>query len=307
MIRRLFEREVDYLWSRLERAARGREVLAPLWSRDGDPRVTRLVQSAAYAFARVKEKLEDDVPEISHALVASALPEVLRPVPSATIVQFRDAHRTRRGVVETGVRAIESRSVDDVPCVFRTAWSIHTAPLTLEHGAVQTREAGVQLATLRIASYPDQPVATAVPNVLRVFVQTLDPYQALDLVHAVCATRSPVMLRALAADGREVTRSEAQGVTVQWTALAAGIPQLGPSDRFNSGTALRTFFAFPEAFGFFDIVGLREATTGLDRSARTLEISIRLNAELGEECFAAAFHLDCAPALNVFEARSAPL
>ena len=72
MIRRSYEREVDYLWSRLGRAARGREALVSLWSRDGDPRVSRLVQSAAYAFARVKEKLEDDVPEISHALVARA-------------------------------------------------------------------------------------------------------------------------------------------------------------------------------------------------------------------------------------------
>jgi type VI secretion system protein ImpG len=307
MIRRLFEREVDYLWSRLERAARGREALAPLWSRDGDARVTRLVQSAAYAFARVKEKLEDDVPEISHALLASALPEVIRPFPSATVVQLRDDLKTRRTVTEGGVRSIASRAIDGAPCVFRTAWPHLAAPLTLERAAVQGREAGVQFVTLRIASYPGQPISAAIPNALRVFVQTADPYRALDIVQAACATPAPVLIRALAADGGELGRREARGASVQWSALAAGVPHFGPADRFRSGTALRTFFAFPEAFGFFDVCGLREAASGVAEAATSLEILIPLHGEIEEECFAAEFHLDCAPALNVFDAETAPL
>ncbi len=309
MIRGLFEREVDYLWSRLARAARGRDdQIASLWSRDGDARVTRVVQAAAYAFARVKEKLEDDVPEISHALVASALPEVLRSTPSATIVQVQDARRARKSVVTFDTQTLESRPVEDVPCLFGTCWPVVAAPVHVVRSEIRAREAGVQVLTLRLEPYAEQPIATALPNDLRLFVQTADPIHALDVVHAVCTTRTPLRIRAFDARGHELAMREVPGAAAKWTALEGTFGLLpGPSDRFASGTALRAFFAFPELFGFFDLTGLRAAVAGLPATTRTLELSVRLGVTIAETAMDAGFHLGCTPAVNVFEARTVPL
>ena len=309
MIRNLFEREVDYLWSRLSRASRGRdEQLASLWSRDGDPRVTRLVQAAAYAFARVKEKLEDDVPEISHALVASALPEVLRPTPSATIVQVRDAHRAWKSVKTFEPQTIQSRPIDDVPCLFRTCWPVVAAPLHLARAEIRARESGVQVLRLRLEPYAAQPLGAALPNDLRLFVETADPIHALDVVRAVCASRAPLRVRALDGRGHELSARDVSNVTAKWTALEGNISLLpGPSDRFPSGTALRAFFAFPEVFAFLDLNGLRTAASGLPAGTRALELSVRLEGTVPESAMDAAFHLACTPAVNVFETRAVPL
>jgi type VI secretion system protein ImpG len=307
VIVRLFEREVDYLWSRLGLAARDRESLAPLWSRDGDPRVVRLVESAAYVFARVKEKLEDDVPEIAHALVAGALPEVLRPTPSATVVCFEDAQKARRNVVEHGPQRIDSRAIEGASCTFVTSWPVLTAPIVLESGSLRLREAGVQVLGLRFSGYPGVPPARVFPVPLRIFVLTPDPLHALDVVRALRGSPRAVHVRALDANGRELAARDLEGAKIRWTALDEPLRLTpGPLDRFAAGTALRALSWFPEAFAFFDITGLEELRA-FDERVRSFELAIRLERPVGAAAAAAEFRLGCAPAVNVYEGRAAPL
>ena len=304
----IYSSQLDALWSRLSAAAEDRPAVQSLWARDSDPRVTRLVQAAAYLFARARGKLEDDVPEASQALVASSLPEVLRPFPSATVVAFRDERRVRRMPSEIPAASkVESRPIGGVPCTFRTSWSASLAPLTLS-GLVHTREAGVTLATLTLTAYPKVPLALAVPNALRIFVRTAEPAAALDVVRGVCEAREPVSLRVLDAGGRELATRELPQAP-RWTALGpdAHIVHGAPHDRFASGTLMRAFFGFPELFAFFELSGLCNALTGLDERARSVEISLRLAGTVQAGAYDAEFHADCAPAANVFEARSVPL
>jgi type VI secretion system protein ImpG len=307
MLERLVAREIDYLWSRLARATRKLEALAPLWSRGSDPRVVRVVESAAYAFARVKEKLEDDIPEISHALVASALPEVLRPMPSATIVQLADPTQARRSVTEHGRLQVESRPIGDTPCVFETCWPVVAAPVAIERTVLRTPEPGLQTLTLRVGTYGDASISKGLPDPLRVFVQTKDPFHALDVVHALRTSRAPVHVRALSGRGELLALLELPASSIRWSAVDGPLRLFpGPADRFASGTALRAFYAFPEVFAFFDIQGLGAAVASAGLRAHAIEVTIRLGEMVSEtapvECL-----LDCTPAVNVFDAVAIPL
>ncbi len=53
-----------------------------------DPHVSRLIESFAYLTARIQHKLDDDIPELSDAMLSVLFPHYLNPIPSMSIVQF---------------------------------------------------------------------------------------------------------------------------------------------------------------------------------------------------------------------------
>jgi type VI secretion system protein ImpG len=305
MIRSLVDRELDYLWSRLAWAARGRgEQIGALWSRDGDPRVSRLVQSAAYAFARVKEKLEDELPEISHPLVAAALPEVLRPTPSATVVQVQDARRARKVPTMFEPQLLESRRIDGAPCLFGTCWPVLASPLDL-HSEIRTDGAGDMTLRLRLARYSHPSLRSSLPSVLRVFIKS-EGGRSLDVVRAVAHTKKPVQIRMLDGGGHSIAEREAPSLAPLPTALGPVTFLPGARDRFPSSSALRAFFAFPELFAFFDL-DLEALRNVIPENAAALELGVQLDGRLDDAAASATCHLNCAPAVNVFETRTVPV
>ena len=304
MLQRLVAREIDYLWSRLARASRHLENLAPMWSRGGDPRVVRLVESAAYVCARIREKVEDDVPEVAHPIVASALPGVLRPVPSTTIVHVADAPARRRDVATRDTIRLASRPIDERPCVFQTAWPIRLAPVTLDRAALRMPEPGVQRLTLRLSVHGGAAFAHAFPEALRVFVDDPNVFRALDLVHALCTARDGIEVRVFGARSAPLGVLTVPPTTIRWTALHRPFRLFpGRDDRFASGAALRAFHATPEVFAFFDVVGLHQTVGRAFPSAESVELTVALGSlvESGDvRCV-----LDCAPATNVFATDAA--
>src|SRR2546430_4249034 len=56
-----------------------------------DPHVSRLLEGVAFLNARIRQKLDDDFPELTDAILGQLYPHYLAPVPSMTIVQFRAA------------------------------------------------------------------------------------------------------------------------------------------------------------------------------------------------------------------------
>src|SRR5687768_15509910 len=53
-----------------------------------DPHVERLIQSFAYSAARVRQKLDDEFPELSGSLLETLYPHCLAPLPSLSVVHF---------------------------------------------------------------------------------------------------------------------------------------------------------------------------------------------------------------------------
>lgn len=57
-------------------------------SRNTDPDVERLLEGFAFLTGRLREKVEDEFPELTHSIINMLWPNYLRPVPSLAIVQF---------------------------------------------------------------------------------------------------------------------------------------------------------------------------------------------------------------------------
>ena len=60
-----------------------------------DPHTERLIEAFSLIAARIHHRLDADFPEITQSLLNLVYPHYLRPIPSASIVQFRAAEAAR--------------------------------------------------------------------------------------------------------------------------------------------------------------------------------------------------------------------
>src|SRR5687767_13774037 len=98
MFSRYYQSELTYLreMGRAFGEANPR-VAGLLADRGGDPDVERLLEGFAFLTARVRERMDDAVPEIIAGLSELLLPHYLRTVPACSIVEFSPPLRALRG------------------------------------------------------------------------------------------------------------------------------------------------------------------------------------------------------------------
>jgi type VI protein secretion system component VasA len=299
VFREQFEREVDYLWQRLRRLSERYPRLEALYARNADSRVTRLVQSAAFAFASVHARLGEDGQALARPLVAAALPECLRPRPASTILQLTQSTGSAGALFSARVGAVE------LP--FEVMWPVHAASIDLSKVWIERVHAGLQVLRITLTGRSDLVLGTLIPDVLRVFVKLERPALALDLIHALRRARSRIRARGYDAKGKLVIETKLPLETLRWPRVDSDEGPLvsAPLDRFRSSTLLRDLYAFPESFCFFDLKlgSLRQAALA------RLELSFPLGGivegvnKLGSENLL----LSCGPATNQYRAAMAPL
>ena len=104
-----------------------------------DPHVERIVQSVAFVAAGLRQKLEDDYPELTGALLETLYPNYLAPVPAMTMVAFRPApgldsvQEAPRGTVLT------AGPVSGEPIRFSTTQAVALAPIALTEARLMNR------------------------------------------------------------------------------------------------------------------------------------------------------------------------
>lgn len=84
-----FRDELDYLRQLGRDAAIERPHLAAFLSEQGsDPDVERLLEGFAFLTGNLREKIDDQFPELTHGLLNMLWPNYLRPIPSMTIIEY---------------------------------------------------------------------------------------------------------------------------------------------------------------------------------------------------------------------------
>src|SRR5215475_923337 len=113
-----------------EFAAENPKVAHMLETADADPDVERILQGVAFLTGRLRQKVDDEIPELFQSLMSLLWPHYLRPVPSTTIVQFLPMLEQLTGVAEIKRDTeLASNPVDGTSCRFRTCYSVDLAPI----------------------------------------------------------------------------------------------------------------------------------------------------------------------------------
>jgi type VI secretion system protein ImpG len=278
-----------------------------------DPHVERLIEACAFLAARVHQRLDDDFPELTDALLGILYPHYLAPVPSMTIVQFEPDPEQ---VPESGLpierhTLLYSRKVDEVACRFRTAYPVRLWPLAV--AAVDTPVPG----RAETALFRDAKAAIRVrlrleagPSLGAFRIESLRFHLDGDpgLVHVLyeALLRRPLGVIVRWDDGEPV-RLPAESIAQVGFARDEGL-LVYPRSAALGYRLLHEYFAFPEKFHFVDVIGLDCLRAAGE--ARSFELLLLLPEPvegLDGKLRPDNLKLGCTPAVNLFHQDTSPI
>lgn len=274
-----------------------------LVERGGDPDVERLLEGFAFLTARIRERIDDAVPEVVHGLVDLLLPHYLRVLPSCSVVEFSPHARLLRGRSRIPVGAeIGSKPVDGTTCVFRTTRAVDLLPLTL------------------VDTVLDQ--STQLAPVLRVQFQVAEQGRSEIFqedgfslfIHGEPAVSSTLLVWLMRHCKAVLVRGAAGSEPVRLPPTCLRAVGFQPDDQLLPWPArapegfrlLQEYFTLPQKFLFIEVRGLQAAAS---ITGQRLELSFEFERPppLPGRVPKDIFKLHCAPAVNLFTTSSDPI
>jgi type VI secretion system protein ImpG len=278
-----------------------------------DPSVERLLQGVAFLTGRIRRRLDDELPELSHGLMQLLWPHYLRPIPALVIQQFTaPPNETRALTIARGsqVRSRPVRAAEDaplVPCVFQTLYDVSLPPLRVVEVRVDSRGRDDTL-RLKLQLNGGQPLSAleqAPLSTLRFHLSgegRLPAELLYFLLHRRPHGSAPVA-RAAGPEGAVISLPPVRAVGFDpEDALLPGW------DRSLEGyRLLQEYYALPEKFLFVDVAGLERLHTLGEADAFWLEFPFEGHLPRDIPLRPEHFRLGCTPAVNLFPRPATPL
>ncbi|MBV7586169.1 type VI secretion system baseplate subunit TssF [Pseudomonas sp. PDM33] len=270
-----------------------------------DPYVERLFEGFAFLMGRLREKLDDDLPELTEGLVSLLWPHYLRTIPSLSVVELTPDHlqMKRDEPIEAGFEVL-SRPIGPqrTRCRYTTTETVKLHPLALE--------------SLRVASEPDGRSVLR----LRFTCGTLADWKQIDL------SNLPLYLNADA----PLASALHLALTLQTRSLYLRLP--GEADRrplqgyfspkgfaaqdrlwpkadsaFSGYQLLLEYFTFREKFMFVSLHGLEQMP--VKEGMPWFELDVVLDGQWPHEFLLSAEHvrLHAVPVINLFPLEADPM
>jgi type VI secretion system protein ImpG len=296
MLKRLYQEELALLKELGDEFAAAHPALAPMLAGPGgDPAVERFLEGTAFSAALLRQRLDDDFPEIVHRVSEELQPWSLRSIPSTSIVAFT----VEPGIVQTQyVRAgteLASVSVEGTKCRFRTCYDVEVHPLSLLDASFAQIPGQSPCIKLQM-ELAGTTVSEWQPQMVRFFLGN-DYTEACDLYLLLMRYVKRVVIRPLEAGAVCTLPSECLkpvGFSVGETLLP------GDSRQYLAHLGLQEWFFFPNKHLFVDL-------TSLDRwKNRGAGSRFEINFELTSFPFAMppirkeSFILSATPVINLF-------
>lgn len=292
--------------------ARRNPALAPFLDTPGrDPDVERIMEGFAFLTGRLRQKLQDELPEITHSLFNLLWPNYLRSIPAASIIRYNPGENVTGAVTVPRGTMVESVEVNGLRCQFRTVYETEILPLHLADHRIMEKDGQVVLA-LRFASL-GPPLENIPMHKLRFFISGES---------AIAHTIYFYMVSKLREVGI-VLRDEQQGEhPVAWLGPESvrGVGFLEeegmypyPANTFPGYRILQEYFCFPEKFLFVEVSGLEQGLCAEAfqkvQGAREFELHFVLSdlPDNYESFRTDNWHLFCTPVVNLFPMDASPL
>ncbi|MFN0062480.1 MAG: type VI secretion system baseplate subunit TssF [Myxococcaceae bacterium] len=275
-----------------------------LAERGGDPDVERLLEGFAFLSARIRERIEDAVPEVVHGLADILLPLSLRPIPACTIAELTPHLRALRSPIPVPAGTeFCATPVDGTSCRFRSSTPIELLPLSLT--GVQAEVGQGTATSLRLSFQTTEQGRAAITQAsgIRLFL------------HGELSTTTQLFLGftqhlrevSLQIPGDSVPERHLPKESLVPVGLEKDAPLFPvPADALSSHLRLLEYFVFPQRFLFFE---LRNLFKTVPLSTDRFEVVFRFEGAppLPGRLPADALRLHCVPIVNLFPATADPL
>jgi len=284
------------------------EIARYLGDRGSDPDVERLLEGVAFLCGRIRQRLDDDLPEVTATMMSLLWPHYLRPIPSMSILELTPQLDAMQAplTVEPGA-GFASIEVDGTRCQYRSTWPVKIRPWSITDVKLET-----------IAASPVR---------LRIFLRTsgkvtlsdmeLDTVQ-FHLAGDPAASFALYLLLSAHVDHVTISDGSSRHDRAEYELDASHVRAAGldraegvlpyPARSFVGYRLLQEYFAFKERFLFVNVSGLDRATEALGLE-ETVEVAFTFDRLLERYPMVSGdnVRLHCVPIINLFEHPADPI
>lgn len=284
-----------------------------------DPYVERLLEGFAFLTARIQLKLDAEFPRFTQRLVEILYPQFLAPMPSMLIAKLNS--EPGNIALASGVKVgrgskLKSQAGRSGPteCQFRSAhdvtlWPIeiasaeyfsHASNLPLNGKADWKKFGGGVRMTFRVESGGD--FSAIGLDDLRLHISASDE-TAYRLYELICGnTLGVVLMSGKGSSSKHVLIDAGAIEPVGFDEDHALLPTTLRG--FEGYRLMQEYFAFPQRFLFFDVLGFGDALRQLGgQEVEIVFLFAKGDSSLLQTVDASSFSLNCVPAVNLFEHR----
>ncbi|RMQ43304.1 Type VI secretion protein, family [Pseudomonas cichorii] len=310
-----YQSELTALRQLGSRFAERNPALAPFLGQAGrDPDVERLLEGFAFLTGRLRQKLDDELPELTHSLMQLLWPNYMRPFPAVSMLQFDPLEHSGCAVVVARGTPVESIPVEGSVCRFRTCYQTEVLPLRLSALSYSANGNGVLLG-LRLEMNGDGAIDCLQLKRLRLHLAG-EPHVSQMLYLGLMRDLEKVSLTPLDAEGNPLADVMPFNISldnIQAVGFAedeALIPY--PLNTFRGYRYLQEYFVFKEKYLFVDVLGLDVLNT-LAREVMARVRGVELSFAIARDDIQRLrptlqnIRLYCTPIVNLFEQDAQPV
>ena len=270
-----------------------------------DPFVERLFEGFAFLMGRLREKLDDDLPELTEGLVSLLWPHYLRTIPSLAIVELSPGltGKAPGKIVAKGLEVLSQPiGPQQTRCSYTTTRDLVLAPLTVSSVRLARQADGRTLLRLRFDCTAALQSAKDDLGSLSLYLNgepamTSALHQALTLNAAALYLRLP--------GGGERRRFDGHFAPGGFTAQDCLWPK-GDS-AFSGYQLLLEYFTFREKFMFVDLHGLEHLAINAGTTWFEVEVVLHEPWAHSVEPEAENIRVNAVPVINLFALEADPL
>lgn len=306
---RYYEAEMRYLTQAAEDFAQAHPEsaghLRMSQSLERDPMVERLFEGFAFLNARLYQKIDDDMPELTEQVLGLLWPHYLHPMASMSIVKFNvnAAVNTHHQRIEAGqILQTAPDPQSGIQCEFRTTTPVDVYPVVLSGARLTHDKLGQSIIQLQLdlcQGMIGKNIVLPEQFDLKVYL-TGETETKLSLYHYLIN-----QLDYITTD--EHLRQRAEHIHLARSHFTVDEVCRQYRDSATERDLFMEYFLFREKFLFFEIKGLSQ--TDFDNPDYRLLINCHLKRDFPLQLTFNQdyFQLFCAPVVNVFELEAEPV
>lgn len=278
---------------------------------DRDPYIERLLEGTAYLTGQVRAYIDHQSSDLAEGLLSHYCPQMLRPFPATTIVQF---HSNKGQMQKTHVlpkgTALTSNPVGDqnkqTVCRVRTTSTVKVNPLHITQCLHEKPQAGGSLFRLTFQCDSNVFCRSLDLSDLCLYLHN-DPTIALKLHHALTSKVKCIFVSFPEHPATENIKLNGQAC-IEPGHLSPAHTLLPTTGRhFHGFHLLHDYFSCRNKYLFVTLLGLD--ALNWPEQCRTFELNIQTAFSFQEEIHfdKHTFKLYCTPAVNLFSQESEPI
>ncbi|BET96061.1 type VI secretion system baseplate subunit TssF [Xenorhabdus taiwanensis] len=294
----LYLKERAYLRELAEHIAKESPHLAEFLVSSHDPDIARVFEAFAFLIANLRDKLEDNLPEIVHGILSRIWPLALSPIPPTTIVQFTPTDNEHQGTAEIPISTSVSASLNRQLINFKTCRPLQIEPLIVQERAV--RKTGTHSEIILTLCQTGSASSFWQSGALSFFLGT-DTEKAAQLSLWLDQHICEVSLNT---QGKQ---RKLRGFPYGWHDLLDSPVLPVPKNTYSGLQPLVEYYALSQLYNFVTLdISSSCAKVPLNDDG-TFELILRFGGELPLDDVEGAFLLGCVPAIHLENQTSPPV